>query len=130
MPFPRLSVLKWTKQCYWGLNSLTLRSKFSCSTQARIGKPIFCFFVNIFFWQKMSFFFVRITHSSVNFTWFALLSHEKIDDKPLFKCEALCLILCHFELSQNNHFCEIKTFFFLIKFQTMHLSQKYDAFVT
>ena len=35
-------------------------------------------------------------YSSVSFTWFALLSHQKFDDRPLFKREALCLICYQF----------------------------------
>ena len=29
-------------------------------------------------------FSIHIKQSSVNFTWFALLSHQKFDDRPLF----------------------------------------------
>ena len=32
---------------------------------------------------------VQDTHSSVNLTWFVLLSHQKFDDRPLFKLGAL-----------------------------------------
>ena len=48
---------------------------------------------------------VCITHSSVNFTWYALLSHQKFDAIALFKPEALCLICCHFEQPQKKYFC-------------------------
>ena len=55
--------------------------------------------------------------SSVNFIWFALLSHQKFDDRPLFKPGAL--ICHHSEQPQNNFFCEIKIIFALDQFQTM-----------
>ena len=51
-----------------------------------------------------------ITKSSVNFTWFALLSHYKFD-KSLLKPGELCLICCHSELPQNKNFNEIRIFF-------------------
>ena len=34
-------------------------------------------------------FSVQITYSSVNFTWFVLVSHQKFDRRPLFKLEVL-----------------------------------------
>ena len=57
-------------------------------TLAHSGKPIFSPFVNIFFFTKI-YLSIYITHSSVNFTWFALLSSQKFNDRPLFKPGAL-----------------------------------------
>ena len=52
-------------------------------TQACSGKSMFSPLVNIFL--NKTCFFIHITHSSVNFTWFILLSHQKFDDRTLFK---------------------------------------------
>ena len=46
-------------------------------------KPLFSLFVNIFMTKTC--FSVHITNSSINFTWFAFLSQQKINDRPLFK---------------------------------------------
>ena len=55
-------------------------------------KPIFTppakIFSFLFFFTKTCF-FVYITHSSLNFTWFSLFSHQKFDQRPLFKPGAL-----------------------------------------
>ena len=51
------------------------------STQICSGKCKFSKFVNIVFAK-------HITHCVVNFTWFALLSQQKFDDRPLFKLGA------------------------------------------
>ena len=40
------------------------------------------------FWT-LTCFSIHITHSSVNFTWFALLNHQKFDDRLMFKSETL-----------------------------------------
>ena len=58
-----------------------------------VANPFFSHVVK--FLTKM-FFSVLIKYSSVNFTWFALLSHQGYDDRPLFKPEALCLTCYHF----------------------------------
>ena len=53
--------------------------------------------LTIFFFHSLSFYLfyftktclsVHITHSSVNFTWFALYNHQKLDDRPLFESGA------------------------------------------
>ena len=44
------------------------------------GKPMFSPLINIYF--DLILFYVQIAHSSVNYTWFSFLSHEKFDDKP------------------------------------------------
>ena len=38
-----------------------------------------------------------ITSSSATFTWFVLLSHQKFNERPLFKHVVLPLIFCYFE---------------------------------
>ena len=65
------------------------------STQAFIGKPMFSPFLNIILTKIC--FFVHIRYSSVNFTWFALFTHQKFDDRPLLKPGALHFICHHFE---------------------------------
>ena len=42
-------------------------------------------------------FSIHITYSPVNFTSFASSSHQKFDDRPLFRLGALHLICCHFK---------------------------------
>ena len=44
-----------------------------------------------------TYFIIHITHSSIYFILFELVSHQKFDDKSLFKRWALCLIHCHFK---------------------------------
>ena len=61
------------------------------STQVHNGKPIFSQFVNIFLTKTCS--SIDIAYSSVNFKWFALLSHQKLDDRLLFKLGVLFAIL-------------------------------------
>ena len=58
------------------------------STQASICQPMFSQFVNIFLTKGS--FSIHISHSCVNFTWFALIC-QKFDDRPLFKPGTLCL---------------------------------------
>ena len=41
------------------------------------------------------------SHFSVKFTWFAMFSHQRFDDEPLFKFRTLCFIYLHFEWPQN-----------------------------
>ena len=50
-------------------------------------KPMFNPLVNSFLIKTC--FSMHITHSPINFTWFALLSYQKFDKRPLFKSEAL-----------------------------------------
>ena len=52
-----------------------------------------------------------MTYSFIDFIGFALLSHQRFDDRPLFKPGALCLICHHFELPKNKYFCLIKIIF-------------------
>ena len=47
------------------------------------GKPIFSSFVNIY--KSKICLSVHITNSSVNFTWFVLLSHQNLDERSVFK---------------------------------------------
>ena len=53
------------------------------TTHTHSGKPMFSPFVNILLIKKC--FSIYIIHSSVNFTWFTLLSHQKFDKRALFK---------------------------------------------
>ena len=64
-------------------------------TQAHHCKSMFSRFVRIF-WTKTCF-SIYIPHSFVYFIWFAFLSHQEVDDRPLFNPGALGLIYCHFE---------------------------------
>ena len=80
------------------------------STQVRSGKPMFNPFINIFLKTKTGF-SVFITHSSVNFTWFALFYHQWFDDRPLFQLGTLCL-------PESKFFFKIKVIFAVNKFQT------------
>ena len=75
-------------QCFHSIDCFFL-------TQIFCSKPIFRSFIHNFLTK--TFFSVHITHSSVHFTWFALLSHPEFDDKPLFKPGACGLIYNHFE---------------------------------
>ena len=55
-------------------------------------------------------FSVDITHSSVNFRWFALISHQKFDDRLLFNPGVLWSAALLNRLKTNilwvqNHFC-------------------------
>ena len=65
------------------------------STQPHCGKSIFNSFVNIFLTKTC--FSVHITYSCVNFTWFALVSQQNFNSRPVFKPGELCLICYHFE---------------------------------
>ena len=85
------------------------------STQARCGNPMFSLMVKFFFFIKIGF-SVSIIDSSVNYILFALLSHQKFDDRSLFKPGALCSICCHFELPQNKYFCVIRIIFAINQF--------------
>ena len=69
-------------------------------------------------------FSIHITHSSVNFMWFSLLSYTKFNDRPRFKPGALCLIFHHFELRQNKYFYNIKIIFPMNQFQTIQIYGK------
>ena len=53
------------------------------STQTHNDKPMFRPFVNISF--NKTCFSIHITYSSENLTWFELPSHQKFDDRPVFK---------------------------------------------
>ena len=55
------------------------------------------FFLNNLVLLTETSFSLNITHSSINFTWFVLVSHQKFNDRPLFVLGALCLICQHFE---------------------------------
>ena len=59
--------------------------------QACSGKPIYKDF--FFFFLPNTWFSVYITQSSVNFTWFALLNHQKFDDGPLFNASMKMKVL-------------------------------------
>ena len=63
-------------------------------------------------------FSVHIICSSVNFTWFALSSHQKFHDTLQFKPGALWLFTNLNSLKANN-FCEIKRNFAINQCQTM-----------
>ena len=81
------------------------------STHAYSNKPMFSSFVNIFF-TKTSF-SEHITHLSVNFTWFAFVSHQKFDDWPLFKPRALwfaAILKNNFRKKKKKLFCFFKRF--------------------
>ena len=68
-------------------------------------------FVNIYSTKNMLFH----THHTFdfNFTWFALLNHQRFDDRPLFKPETLCYIWHHVQDPQNKYSSEIKIVFAL-----------------
>ena len=59
------------------------------STRTHSSKAICKYFLT------KTYFSVPIIHFSVNFTWITLFSHQRFDDRPLFKPGALCLIYCH-----------------------------------
>ena len=65
------------------------------STQAHRGKPKFSQIVHIFFFTKTCF-SIHITHSSLNFPWFAYLSQQNLTADFCSSLEN-CLICCHFE---------------------------------
>ena len=90
----------WNFFLYQRINVSTLWTIFS--TWAHSDKSMFNPFVKVFF-DKICF-FVHITHSSVNFTWFVFLSHQRIDRRPLFKPRALCLISNHFEKPRKRRY--------------------------
>ena len=112
-PFSRKSILMsffmLPKVCQHDLLYLAATSTFSlpdsqcaftpwtfCLTPAHSGKQMFSPFANII--QTKSCFFVYISHFSVNFIWFALLTHQKFDDNSL---QAWRTLICHhFELPQ------------------------------
>ena len=75
-------------------------------THGHCGQPMSC----KDFLTKM-YFSINITNSSVNFTWFALFSHQKFHSRVLFKLGALCLICHHFEMPENKYFFEIEIIF-------------------
>ena len=52
------------------------------------------------------------TNSSVNFTWFVLLSHQRFDERPLFKPGSLWFAIF-------KYFCKTKIIFAINRFQTM-----------
>ena len=61
------------------------------------GKHMFSPFVKIFFFFTKTIFSLHITHTSVDFTWFVILNHQKLNDRPLFKPYELSLVFHHFE---------------------------------
>ena len=63
------------------------------------GKSMFSPLVNIFLTKTCI--SVHTTHSSVNFTWFALLSHQECFDRQLFKA---------FEINFKIFFARVKIF--------------------
>ena len=78
------------------------------SSQARRSKV----HLKSFFLTKKCF-SLHITHFFENFTWFAFLSDQKSDDRPLFKPRTLCLIC-------SQYFCEIEKISTTNHFQTIH----------
>ena len=64
------------------------------------GKSMFSSFVKTFLTKTCL--FVHITHSSVNFTWFALHSQQKFDDRPPYNSGGFCLVFSHFEQPQSK----------------------------
>ena len=58
-------------------------------------------FVNIFWLEYAS---LYTTYSYINFTWFVLLSHQKFDDKSLFKPGDLYNLLPFWINSKQNNF--------------------------
>ena len=65
--------------------------------------------------------FVKIflpKHSSANYSYFAIQSHQKFDDRHLFKPGAISLIRRHFELRQKKYPCKIRIKFAINPFQT------------
>ena len=90
------------------------------SIQTLCGKPIFSPLVNIFGFS------VHITHSCVNFIWFALLSHQAFNDRPLFKRGELFNFLL-IQITPKQFFNN-EIFFVTKQFQTMknlHLRRKF-----
>ena len=90
------------------------------------GHLMFSPFVNIF-WIE-SYFSMHITHSSLNFTWFAFLNQQKFDDRPLFKSWDVCLISSNFVLSQKKYLCKIKIIFSINQFQRMQNLHRWKKF--
>ena len=52
----------------------------------------------------------KISHSSINFNWFSLLSHWIFDYRTLFESDTHCLIYHHFEYPENKYFCQKNKF--------------------
>ena len=75
------SVFLHSMSCLFDVVSLTHLDAVFLS-QFRNDKPTFSLVVNIFLTKTyISIYFIE---SSVNFTWFALFSRQKFDDRPLF----------------------------------------------
>ena len=58
-----------------------------------------------------------IIYSSVNFTWFAFVSHKKFNGRPLFMSGAMFDLL-PFWIVSKQIFCKIKIIFAINQFQT------------
>ena len=63
-------------------------------------EPMFCPFLNIL-WLK---------HACIDLTWFALLRHPKLGDRPLFMTGAVCFIFCNFDCLKSDIFSIWKWF--------------------
>ena len=64
-------------------------------------------------------FSTHIDCSSVNFTWFVLLSHQKLDETSVQSRRTLLSLRPFWIPSQRNNFCEIKIISAMNQFQTM-----------
>ena len=89
---------------YWLLHQEHFLNRRVSVFPLHCGKPMFSPVVKIFLTKTC--FSVYITHNFINFTWFALLSHQKFDERFLFKPGACYLIYHHFELPQKKYFWE------------------------
>ena len=69
-------------------------------TKARNGKPMFRPFINIL---TKTYFSILIRHSSVNFTWFALCSKQKLINRTLLKPVIWCRSYS-FKINIKNNF--------------------------
>ena len=91
---------------YWRVSMFPLHRLFL--TQASGGKLIFNPLIRKFLTKTC--FFIHISYSSVNFTWVALLNHQKFPDRPLFKPGTLWFvdILNSFKINilwDSNNLC-------------------------
>ena len=77
-------------------------------TQCPRGKSMYCPFVNNYLTK--TWFLIDITNSFKNFIWFALLSHQKSDNRPLFKPEVFFKLL-PFWISWKQISCKIEIIF-------------------
>ena len=74
------------------------------SFQVCCGKTIFSPFVIFFFFFTKTCFSIHITLSSVNFTWFALLSRQNFDDRLLFYLSSFWMASKQIFLWNYNNF--------------------------